>query len=134
MALKRKCELLCMVEKLFVSIQESEIDTLVRIFNSFCEDTNGFEDLIYDQYNDDIEMIYQNRINDLVIALSTHAFYRADRYFHIDAYGQITSIRIPSKYIDSFKEELMSYLSDLSVSKLYELLDLPTDDDNDQNQ
>ena len=134
MALKCKCELLCMVEKLFVSIQESEIDTLVRIFNSFCEETNGFEDLIYDQYNDDIEMIYQNRINDLVIALSTHAFDRADRYFHIDVYGQITSIRIPSKYIESFKEELISYLGGLSVAKLCELLDIPTDDDNDQNQ
>jgi hypothetical protein len=133
MALKCKCVLLNKVENLFVSTKDSEIDTLVNIFNNYCEETNGFEDSIYNHFNNDIEMIYQNRINDLVIALSTHGFDYSDKYFHIDVYGQINSIRVPSKYIESFKDELMSHLSGLSVARLHELLDLPTDGDNDQN-
>ena len=104
-------------------LEESE---LLDAYNEYCDETNGFDDVIYWNDEEELDMVFNEQSPYYVLCRAYYGEYRlGDRFFKFDGYGNLRSFNVLSEEI--FLDELVDWIldndTDLGNSEIRNLLD-----------
>ena len=104
-------------------LEESE---LLDVYNEYCDETNGYDDTVYWNDEEELDMVFNEQSPYYVLCRAYYGEYRlGDRFFKFDGYGNLRSFNVLSEEI--FLDELVDWIldndTDLGNGEIRELLD-----------
>ena len=116
------------LETIKAIIGDASDDEVIRAWGAFCENTDRYDDVVYDNDNDTYQMLFGDNIDEALRAASYGDFNYTDSYVVINGYGNLDTFSyLCSSKCPVDKDELADYFYE-NQDEFYIWFDFNPDD------